>query len=85
MIEPRTTNFGPWAEWIEKIPKRDRAKIFALAERILPGLVHQAHSRLSGHFGDEQDDAAISTALRISQRFYARIGTFGSKPLKRPR
>ena len=77
--EPRTTNFGPWAEWIENIPEADRAKIFALAERILPGLVHQAHSRFSGDFDDGQDDAAISSALRIAQRFYARIGMFGSK------
>jgi len=76
---PRTTNFGPWAEWIEKIPKRDRAKIFALAERMLPSLVNKDHTR----FDHIMDDAAISSALRIAQRFYARIGMFGSKPLKR--
>lgn len=80
-VEPRITNHGPWAEWIEKIPADQRERIFALAERILPGLVYQAHSRNSGHWGDGQDDAAISSALRIAQRFYARIGMFGSKSL----
>ncbi len=83
ITEPRTTNFGPWAEWIERIPVADRERVFALAERILPGLVYQAHSRLSGHWDDAQDDVAISSALRIAQRFYARIGMFGSEPLKR--
>lgn len=76
--EPRTTNHGPWAEWIEKIPQRDRKRIFALAERLLPNIVSPYHTR-----EDHHDDAAISTALRCAQRFYARIGMFGSKPLKR--
>lgn len=81
LVQPRTTNAGPWADWIEAIDPAERERIFALAERILPNLVYQAHSRNSGHFGDEQDDAAISTALRIAQRFYARIGAYGSEPL----
>lgn len=67
---PRTTNAGPWAEWIESLSQRDRARVFALAEKILPHLCTPMHTRDdTGH-----DDAAISTALRIAQRFYARIG-----------
>lgn len=77
--EPRMTNAGPWAEWIAKIPERERIHVFALAERILPQLITPMHTRSS----EGLDDAAISTALRIAQRFYARIGAFGSEEVRR--
>ncbi len=76
MPDPRLTNAGVWSEWIDALQPSERMKVFSLAAAILPSLCTPIHTR-DVDMGN--DDAAISSALRIAQRFYARIGTYGSK------